>query len=156
MRHRVAVRRQTAAALQAESNLAAVQVVTGWAGDLAERERISLGATTGTMTVPVFCGQPSDASPVTYDDDFTIKLYVEAAAAGQSYDEADMRLAEMWTHVERVLRSMGFDDDPDDYWVLTDATVGAVNTAVGSGREGFIGVLEADLLFAIRVSGRAR
>lgn len=157
MRHRVAIRRQVVGGLKGAQGLGEVLVETGWSGDLAEAERVSLGATTGAMTIPVFCGQPSEDLPVTYDDAFTIKLYIEAGAKGQTYDEADDRMAEMWAAVERTLRQMTFRDDDDGHWFFTDAAVTNVQTAIGPQKNhGFIGVLEADLAFEIRISGRAK
>jgi len=150
---RVSIRQQIAEWLRADDALIDVQVEEGWAGELSERETIFFGGTTGTMSIPVFTGQPSTDTPFSYDDEFTITVYVWAATPGQTFAEADERGAELWQALERVMRVHEFVDG--DGWVLVDAQIGQVVSDIGPTAEGFAQVIEADINVLARISGPA-
>lgn len=151
---RVSIRQQLAEALRADTSLTDVAIEEGWAGDLYDRETIFFGGTTGAMRIPVFTGQPSAANPFSYDDEFSLTLYVWAARPGQTFTEADERGSDLWASCERIMREHEFVDG--DGWALIDAQIGQVDTDIGPTAEGFAQVIEADINVLARISGPAR
>lgn len=102
---RWATRRALVKALAADDALSGMAIDTGHMGETQEREVIWLGATTGSLVVPVFTGPDTDANPITYDDDFKIPVHLVAGAPGQTLDEAEARLEVMYLALERTIRT---------------------------------------------------
>lgn len=135
---------RTALVDQATTAYQPVQVAGGWPGDELERESVFLGSTRGPMSIPVFGGLP-----VTYDDMFTLEVFVWASQPDQTYDEAEARLGALWLPLERILRldpSLGVTG-------IVAAVFNNVEGEVGSTTEGYAGLIRADIDVHARISG---
>lgn len=149
---RWATRRALVTALNNADPLTGIDKHRGWPGEVMEREAIWLGATTGSLTVPVFTGPDTDTYPVNYDDVFTIPVHLVAGAPGQTLDEGEDRLEVMYLAVEHVART-----DPQlaaldglVHVLLADLTIESMAT-----KEGFASFADLNLRCKSRISGGA-
>ena len=76
--------------------LAAVQVSYGWPQDL-EDECVWVGAATGPVTIPSY-----RAGRATRDDTFTVEVHFMAAKPGQTAQDADRRVEELYSALEDI------------------------------------------------------
>lgn len=97
--NRAAVRAALVQKLQESDALTGVQVTLVWPGDQTEAEAIYLLPSQGTMSVPVLHGVPSTSNPLTFQDDFTVPIAIQAAKRGQDDATAEARIEELITAV---------------------------------------------------------
>lgn len=132
-----------------------VQVEVGWPGDEQERESIWCGDIEGSLSVPVFTGQPSAANPLTYDDIFGFTVYITAWEANQTSLESAARGDALAQHVRRYLRESGQIASDTANWVIVQALMSEERSITFLGKEGFRTMVEIDVEVHARISGVA-
>lgn len=145
-------RRALKVALAASEGLTGITVSRGWLGEALEREAVWLGATQGSLSVPVFTGPDFAANPVTYDDIFTIPIHIAAGAAGQDLDEAEDRGGVLYAAVEHVVRT---DPQLGQLEGLVHATLNEIVIESFATKEGFASFVDVTLSCKSRISGGA-
>lgn len=126
--------------LAAALNADGVQVLRTWDGKKLERSTVWIRQTTGTVSFPY-----AMAGRMARHDDFTVRLVFAAVHPGDTEEEAETRVMDMYAALENLIAD---DVSADGMDGLTDMTTGTSEgpDTFPNGDQGFGAIVEADVV----------